>query len=825
MNAIEQTAESRVVGVNTVLGRKLPRLLTTLLLGPAAAASIANTETPVELSLADLMNLQLVQSAGFFAVDRRLAPGNSYLMDRDQMSLYGLRTMSQVLNRMAPGVNISYHAFSSNTIGMRGIVVDVNAKTLLLRDNVNTNMRNHYGIQGAELQTPLTGDIDRIEVTNGPGAILHGSGAISGFINQISATGESRQGAWVRGAYGDGNAVIAEGSWGKVFAPGNDLFLYGGYYKSEGVDLRSPIPLDKYDTIAGAKDPSTQYWDGAKHGQNNGDVKLSARYRIGTDQDLVSLDFKSMYQYANLAPTAVFWNHNASQSWVRELIALDSSGTAYLSPYRTVGAKTLMIAPEFVIRPLDKTSISLTPSFLAKALVFTPTDGLKNALRFNRNAILDTLWNDIKKTNVTIAKFQKLADTSTLAGASAQFTDSVAVYQRRLAMQQARYANPSDPVSYGNGENHRGVKGVVRTELIESHKLAVGGEISQKRMTGNNTFFGDEELNLWEAPQSFDWTDYSVFAEDMMTYGPVSASVGGRYDYTQFGTMVLPNGKTGTLSDADNLVGRVALAWTVTDDHIVKGSWQQGYRFADAQIYKTNMETRLTTPSVKELKPERSNSFEAGVYSRFDGGRINLSATGFYNVYEDMIAWISEPKRTYGNATQTFTAVGGEFGADWKPIDAIKLEGSYSVSKPLESHEKEIRVANTDDGWSKFPEHMVKMGVSGKYRAFDFGMTGRFRSGTYVSDTLTAVQPGGSSKAVLASFTSPTLAEIYSRNEYTLDVAVGYTLAKDVRVAGSVENLLSNNYENLDYYGGQYIAKAGLRPESPVWKLQLEAMY
>jgi outer membrane receptor for ferrienterochelin and colicin len=98
------------------------------------------------------------------------------------------------------------------------------------------NQRSHFGFSSG-LQLPLLGDISTIEFISGPGAIVHGSGAINGFINMIPKNGKDNAGLFTRAQYGPvDNSVLLESGYGKELGENKDIYLYAGLYNSAGYD-------------------------------------------------------------------------------------------------------------------------------------------------------------------------------------------------------------------------------------------------------------------------------------------------------------------------------------------------------------------------------------------------------------------------------------------------------------------------------------------------------------------------------------------------------------------------------------------------------------
>jgi len=232
----------------------LPPLIAAVLAlssGTAAAESIVAGEAPAsgaagvdvavdlgafeKLSLEDLLNVQ-VHSASFFALPAEKVPNTSYQLDSKGFSKLPVRTLAELLDATVPGLVVGNDRFFGPVIAQRGAVTDSNAKTVVMLDGQNLNQRIGYGYNMA-LALPLLGDIDRVEVIQGPGAILYGSGSISGFVNMLPKTGRSNPGLELTSELGAFDvATNVQASYGLTYGPhnANDLFIYAGLARAGG---------------------------------------------------------------------------------------------------------------------------------------------------------------------------------------------------------------------------------------------------------------------------------------------------------------------------------------------------------------------------------------------------------------------------------------------------------------------------------------------------------------------------------------------------------------------------------------------------------------
>jgi outer membrane receptor protein involved in Fe transport len=205
---------------------------------PAEAAdpNDPNGSNPLfDMSLEELMTVE-VQSAGFFPTTTTKAPGYVMVYDMGAMRETSVRTLGDLMELYVPGAVVGAHERQGRVIGTRGLEIDNNAKTLVMWDGQQINYRSHFGYM-VGLLSPMMGDVSRVEVIHGPGAIQHGSGAINGFINMIPKTGTSDPGGYTHYEYGfEEKSNLYEAGYGLKYGENRDVYVYGGGYTAEGFE-------------------------------------------------------------------------------------------------------------------------------------------------------------------------------------------------------------------------------------------------------------------------------------------------------------------------------------------------------------------------------------------------------------------------------------------------------------------------------------------------------------------------------------------------------------------------------------------------------------
>ncbi len=193
----------------------------------------ADSDDFMDISLEELVEID-VSSAGFFTTTTNKAPGTIMVYDMEDIEHAPIRTLSDMFDQYIPGAISGAHERQGRLIGTRGLMIDNNAKTLVMWDGQQINCRSHFGYMIGML-SPMMGDISKIEVIHGPGAIMHGSGAINGFVNMVPKTGLTHQGGFLSYEYGiKEKSNLLEGGYGYKYGDNRGLYVYGGKLRAVG---------------------------------------------------------------------------------------------------------------------------------------------------------------------------------------------------------------------------------------------------------------------------------------------------------------------------------------------------------------------------------------------------------------------------------------------------------------------------------------------------------------------------------------------------------------------------------------------------------------
>jgi len=185
-----------------------------------------------DLSLNDVLSLS-PSSVTFFSLDAKQVPGNVFILDSEELETAPAMRLGELVD-LVPGYALTAHEFLGGGIAVRGISTDNSAKTIFLVDDVNVNQRMHFGSMQS-LQTPLIGDIKQMEVIKGPGATVHGSGALNGFVSLNRYTYRDMPQLKAKYTYGaEENLHRFEVQKGFPINDGQGVYVYAGIAKASG---------------------------------------------------------------------------------------------------------------------------------------------------------------------------------------------------------------------------------------------------------------------------------------------------------------------------------------------------------------------------------------------------------------------------------------------------------------------------------------------------------------------------------------------------------------------------------------------------------------
>jgi len=177
---------------------------------------------------------------------RRNSPTASTLINQEEISHSGARSLNELLERKVPGLQLIKHNFGTSHLGLRGIISDRDDKFLLL---VNGRSMNQHTLVGAftERDLPLLREIHHIDVIRGPGSATLGLGAVSMVINIVTYNSDTFEGlaGQTRGGLVE-NYVSQEVMYGHKFNQDTGIYAYFGISDYQGANNKeAPYKIER----------------------------------------------------------------------------------------------------------------------------------------------------------------------------------------------------------------------------------------------------------------------------------------------------------------------------------------------------------------------------------------------------------------------------------------------------------------------------------------------------------------------------------------------------------------------------------------------------
>ena len=188
------------------------------------------------MSLEDLLNIEVRSPAGLTASDSRRTPVDMTVLDARDIQQTGAKNLNGLLEISIPNAQFILHHSNQMHMGFRGIISDREDKYLYQVNSVTMNSRMLNGATN-ERSLPLLGDINTVSVVQGPASATHGAGAIIGVVDVETYNGLTFQGldAKVRQGVVD-QYTAGEIRYGQKFSDTSGLFLYYGAANVPGAD-------------------------------------------------------------------------------------------------------------------------------------------------------------------------------------------------------------------------------------------------------------------------------------------------------------------------------------------------------------------------------------------------------------------------------------------------------------------------------------------------------------------------------------------------------------------------------------------------------------
>lgn len=156
----------------------IPLLINSVLFASSTASAAPQDFS--DLSLKELVAMDVFTSASLVPTQVNKAPGTVYTFSRDDFNRYGVRRLDDLL-QFVPGLQLNQYRKRHRSVWARGVLNRYNDKMVLMVDGVRVRQLyyNHFSL-GDNLPLEY---IETVEVILGPASSLYGANAFAGIIS------------------------------------------------------------------------------------------------------------------------------------------------------------------------------------------------------------------------------------------------------------------------------------------------------------------------------------------------------------------------------------------------------------------------------------------------------------------------------------------------------------------------------------------------------------------------------------------------------------------------------------------------------------------
>ena len=169
------------------------------------------------------------------------APAAIYVLTNEDLRRQGAVSLPEAL-RSVPGLHVARFTASSWIVASRGFASTSANKMLVMIDGRSVYSPLFSGVFWDQQDTMLL-DVDRVEVTRGPGASLWGSNAVNGVINVVSKRAADTQGSLVMLGGGAEEQLFTAGRYGGRASSGH-YRVYGKYFQRDAANILNDVDAE-----------------------------------------------------------------------------------------------------------------------------------------------------------------------------------------------------------------------------------------------------------------------------------------------------------------------------------------------------------------------------------------------------------------------------------------------------------------------------------------------------------------------------------------------------------------------------------------------------
>jgi iron complex outermembrane receptor protein len=256
---------------------KAGKLAVSLVLSSVSVQNIAGQvqgPAPIDLRQASLEDLMDITVTSVSRKEQKLSKTGAavFVINQEDIRRSGATNIPDLL-RTVPGVDVAQIDANTWAISIRGFNDRYADKVLVLVDGRTVYTPTTSGVYWDQLDVPLE-DIDRIEVTRGPGGTVWGANAVNGVINILTKSADATQGTTVSAGGGSQGTARGLAQYGGEIGQSATYRVFGDYSNQGN--------LTASDGISGAADG----WH-MSHGGFRSDWKISPTDSLTSQGDFV----------------------------------------------------------------------------------------------------------------------------------------------------------------------------------------------------------------------------------------------------------------------------------------------------------------------------------------------------------------------------------------------------------------------------------------------------------------------------------------------------------------------------------------------------------
>jgi len=626
------------------------------------------------------------------------APGTVKVVTKKDIEKAPVLTVDSALNTVPGLFNRRANLMDTLSSVTLGGIPGQN-RTLIMKDGITINSAYTGDVS---LTGMATGDVERVEVVQGPFSSLYGGYAMGGVVNVITKMPEKRE-------------IIVKGGFGTSWTRGESLDDLQTYYLSYGdkplEKLRTFLSYGYKSTNGYAKDiayvttaPPAGITGAIRTTSNTG----STRYLIGDKGDNTwwdeNLDLKVQYDISDvsklgalLVRTRYRYNYDDPHTYLR-----NASGT----PVYTYGVS-------------NSSSGSGTP--------YTSGSGYTETTLYSVNYETE-IGN--AKTKLTLALNDQGENWYTTPNTSAPFATLSGLNGKVSSSPNQTYSADLQTT----------------IPLFDRHLLTVGGSYKAGRSNTeeqNLTYYKDEDSKTGITYNSGGKdTTWALFLQDEILILPnLTAYVGFRQDWwrtydgyaNQFGSGAFAN--TYDARTDSSFSPKASLVYKPFERTVLKTSAGQSFRAPTLyELYRTWVSTTgITYNGNPDLTPEKVTSWDFGVSQGLWKG-ATVSATYFENYLKDLIyrKTVSSTQQDYINAGKA-ESKGFMLEAEQRFDKWLRLFTNFTYTD-ARIKENSAKPTTVDKRLTYLPDQMFNIGADLQIGPLSASLVSRYVSKRYTDD-------------------------------------------------------------------------------------------